>query len=138
MTGILLDSSIVIAAERRQLDLAAVTAGRLDLTFLSAVSASELLHGVHRANTPRRQLARSAFVEAVLAAFPILELDLATARIHAKIWADLEAAGTLIAAHDLWIAATALAHSLRLMSTNMREFGCVPGLAVEPVARSGP
>lgn len=137
MTGILLDSSIVIAVERRQLDLGAVTAGRLDLTFLSAISASELLHGVHRANTHRRQLARSAFVEAVLAAFPVLELDLATARVHSKIWAELEASGTLIAAHDLWIAATALAHSLILMSTNVREFSRVPGLALEPVARSG-
>ena len=134
MSGILLDSSIIIAAERRRIDLGAITAGRLDLTFLSAVSASELLHGVHRADTHARQLARSAFVEAVLAAFPILELDLATARVRARMWATLHASGNLIGAHDLWIAATAIAHSLTLMSTNAREFNRVPGLGFEAVA----
>ena len=34
MSGILLDSSIIIAAERRTLEIGAVTAGRLDLTHL--------------------------------------------------------------------------------------------------------
>jgi tRNA(fMet)-specific endonuclease VapC len=131
--GILLDSSVIIAAERRRLELGAVTAGRLDLTYLSVITASELLHGVHRADTPRRQLARSAFVEAVLTAFPILELDLAVARVHAKLWADLQSAGGSIGAHDLWIAASALAHSLTVMSTNARDFGRIPGLALEAV-----
>ncbi len=133
MTGVLLDSSIVIAAERRQLELGAVTAGRLDLTYLSAITASELLHGVHRADTAQRQLSRSAFVEAVLAALPVLELDLATARVHAKIWAELVAAGKIIGAHDLWLAATALTHSMTVMTTNARELGRVPGLVLEPV-----
>ena len=132
MSGILLDSSIIIAAERRTLELGAVTAGRLDLTYLSVITASELLHGVHRADTPGRQLTRSAFVEAVLAAFPILELDVTVARVHARLWADLERTGSLIGAHDLWIAATALAHSLTVLSTNPRDFGRIPGLALEP------
>jgi tRNA(fMet)-specific endonuclease VapC len=133
VSGILLDSSVIIAAERRRLELGAVTAGRLDLTYLSVITASELLHGVHRADTPRRQLARSAFVEAVLTAFPILELDLAAARVHAELWADLQSAGGSIGAHDLWIAASALAHSLPVMSTNARDFGRIPGLALEAV-----
>jgi tRNA(fMet)-specific endonuclease VapC len=135
VSGILLDSSIIIAAERRTLELGAVTAGRLDLTHLSVITASELLHGVHRADTPRRQLTRSAFVEAVLAAFPILELDLNVARVHAKLWADLAGTGSLIGAHNLWIAATALAHSLTVLSTNPRDFGRIPGLALESVTR---
>ncbi len=137
MSGILLDSSIIIAAERRHLDLGAATAGRLDLTYLSVITASELLHGVHRADTSRRHLTRSAFVEAVLAAFPVLELDVTTARVHAKLWADLEATGGMIGAHDLWIAATALAHSLVIMSANAREFVRVPGLSLEPVTLKG-
>lgn len=134
MSGVLLDSSVIIAAEHRHLELGAITAGRLDLSYLSAITASELLHGVHRADTPKRQLARSAFVEAVLAAFPILEIDLAAARVHAKVWADLQAAGNLIGAHDLWISAVALANSLAVMTTNAVEFRRVPGLAVEEVA----
>ena len=133
MSGILLDGSSIIAAERRNLKLDAVTAGRLDLAYLSVITASELLHGVHRADTPGRQLTRSAFVEAVLAAFPVLELDVTVARVHARLWADLERTGSLIGAHDLWIAATALAHSLAVLSMNPRDFGRIPGLVLGPV-----
>jgi predicted nucleic acid-binding protein len=133
VSAFLLYSSFILAGYGRRLELGAVTAGRLDLTYLSVITASELLHGVHRADTPRRQLARSAFVEAVLTAFPILELDLAVARVHAKLWADLQSAGGSIGAHDLWIAASALAHSLTVMSTNARDFGRIPGLALEAV-----
>jgi predicted nucleic acid-binding protein len=50
VSGILLDSSIIIAAKRCTIELGAVTAGRLDLTYLSVITASELLHGVHRAD----------------------------------------------------------------------------------------
>ena len=67
---------------------------------------------------------------------PILELDLAAARVHARLWADLQSTGALVGAHDLWIAATALAHSLTIMSTNARDFGRIPGLALEAVTSS--
>ncbi len=52
------------------------------------------------------------------------------ARIHAEVWARLEAAGAIIGAHDLWIAATALAHGLTVMTANVGEFERVPGLSV--------
>lgn len=129
--GVLLDSSVIIAAERQQIDLGAKTAGRLDLSFLSAVTASELLHGVHRATTAQRQIQRATFVERVLEAFPVLEVDLSVARTHAKLWADLEGAGTRIGPHDLWIAATALANSLAIATHNVEEFTRVPGLLIE-------
>ena len=59
---------------------------------IAAITASELLHGVHRA-TPEHRARREAFVEAVLAAFPPLPFDLLAARAHARIWAGLAAAG---------------------------------------------
>ena len=59
---------------------------------IAAITASELLHGVHRA-TPQHRARREAFVEAVLAAFPPLPFDLLAARAHARIWAGLAAAG---------------------------------------------
>lgn len=95
------------------------------------VSVSELLHGVHRAEDRVRRAQRSAFVEAVLDRFPILSLDLPTARAHAELWAELAADGRLIGAHDLWLAAAALAHGLTLATANIRDFDRVPGLAVE-------
>ena len=74
---------------------------------------------------------RSAFVEAILDRFPLLPIDLSTARAHARLWADLAAAGTLIGCHDLWLSAACLAHGLSIGTANVREFHRVPGLVVE-------
>lgn len=52
------------------------------------------------------------------------------ARIHAELWAGQEQAGAMIGAHDLWIAATAVAFGFGLMTRNAREFERVPGLRV--------
>lgn len=62
--GTLIDSSVLIAVERGHLNLEDLLAGRMDEDFaVSAVTASELLHGVHRANTPAQRSIREAFVE---------------------------------------------------------------------------
>jgi predicted nucleic acid-binding protein len=95
------------------------------------VSASELLHGVHRARDASIRARRSAYVEAVLERFPLLGIELSTARTHARLWADLAAAGTPIGPNDLWLAATAVTHGLSLVTGNLREFLRVPGLDVE-------
>ena len=100
-------------------------------SFLSVVTASELLHSVHRAARPEQRARRSAFVEGVLERFPVLEVNLATARAHSRLWADLAAAGVLIGPHDMWLAATCIAHGLTLVTTDLREFERVPGLEVE-------
>ena len=130
--AVLIDASILIEAERGRLDLVKEVAARQDDDFLlSVVTASELLHGVHRATQPKIRNTRSAFVEAVLERFPVLPIDLGTARAHARISAELAADGQLIGAHDLWLAATCLAHGLRIVTANVREFRRVPGLVVE-------
>jgi predicted nucleic acid-binding protein len=69
-------------------------------------------YGVYRAVQPEVRAKRSAFVEAILEHFPMLPIDLATARAHAQVWAELAATGKLIGPHDLWLAATCLAHGL--------------------------
>jgi predicted nucleic acid-binding protein len=58
------------------------------------------------------------FVEGVIDRFPLLPVDLRTARVHAEVWADLAAKGRLIGAHDLWLAAACLAHDLTLATAN--------------------
>ena len=129
--GVLIDSSILIAHERGTLDLQSHLDSRGDEDFfLSVVTASELLHGVHRAQDRIRRARRSAFVEAVLTDFPLLGIDLLTARTHASLWADLAAKGELIGAHDLWLAATCVGRGLSLVTGNSREFERVPGLIV--------
>ena len=130
--AVLIDASILIEAERGRLDLASRVAGRTEEeSFISVITASELLHGVHRAALPDQRARRSTFVEGILARFPLLEVDLATARAHAQVWADLSAAGTLIGPHDLWLAAACVAHGFTMVTANVREFERVPGLKVE-------
>lgn len=130
--GILIDASILIGHERGALDVRAAIAGRDDeAVYLSVVTVSELLHGVHRATDPVPRARRSAFVESVIDRFPLVPLDLPSARVHAEIWAGLAAEGRLIGPHDLWLAAACLAHGFTLATANLREFGRVPGLEVE-------
>jgi len=130
--GVLIDSSVLIHFERSGTDLSIYVEGREEEeAFLSVISASELLHGVHRAKDERIKTKRLAFVEGVLASLPMLSIDLATARSHSQLWADLAARGKMIGVHDSWLAATCLAHGLRLATSNLREFNSVPGLDVE-------
>ena len=130
--GILIDASVLIDYERGRLQLDEKLAVRDDEEFfLSAVTASELLHGVHRARDASMRARRSAMVELVLDRFPLLPIDLPTARIHAQLGAELASSGMMIGPNDLWLAAAALAHGLSLVTGNVREFGRVSGLVVE-------
>jgi tRNA(fMet)-specific endonuclease VapC len=130
--GVLIDSSVLIHFERSGTDVSAYVKDREeDEAFLSVISASELLHGVHRATDQKIKAKRLAFVEGILAALPILDIDLGTARSHAQLWAELAREGKMIGAHDSWLAATCLAHDLRLATSNLREFERVAGLDVE-------
>ena len=104
--AVLIDASILIEAERGRLALEPhVERHQDEESFLSVITASELLHGVHRATRPDVRAKRSAFVEGILERFPLLSVDLACARAHARVWAELRGAGTIIGPHDLWLAA---------------------------------
>ncbi|MEL6338735.1 MAG: PIN domain-containing protein [Myxococcota bacterium] len=124
--GFLIDSSVFIATERKELDLADVLARVGDEPVaIAAITASELLHGVHRARGTKRKAVRSAFVEGVLSRLTVFEFDLRVARAHAHLWASRAAKGKPIGAHDLLIAATALAHELVVATHDARSFPTV-------------
>lgn len=128
--GKLIDTSVLIAGERGQLDLRRAFADHRDEPFaLSAVTASELLHGIERLGV-RRRAAPQAFVEGLLRAVPVLPFDLVVARVHARVWAALLQQGRAVGERDLLIAATALAHGLEVVTRDARSFPHVPGLAV--------
>lgn len=99
---------------------------------IAAITASELLHGVHRA-TREHRARREAFVEAVLSVVPVLDFDLLAARAHARLWADLTAAGVDVGAHDRLVAATAISVGWRVATANVRHFDRIPGLDVVEV-----
>jgi tRNA(fMet)-specific endonuclease VapC len=100
---------------------------------ISVITVSELLHGVLRA-TGARRTQRRAFVEYLLAGLQPIPITEPVARVHADIWADLANRGEPIGAHDLWIAATALAHGLGLATRNASDFERVTGLRVVTAA----
>ena len=122
--GTVLDTSFLIEAERAAVGL---NLPADEEVAIAAITASELLHGVYRADAARRTQ-RGAFVEMVLRTIDTLPFDLATARVHAQVWADLAQQGVTIGAHDLLIAATALARGWSLATLNPREFTRVLGL----------
>ncbi|MGI8476507.1 MAG: PIN domain-containing protein [Thermomicrobiales bacterium] len=129
--AVLIDSTVFITMERRGLRVAdlgpLLPPGEIGL---SAVTASELLVGVHRAASPAQRSRRQVFVETVIGTFPVLPFNLETARVHARLLVDLASRGLSIGHHDLFIAATALTHGWAMVTDNRREFDRVPGLVV--------
>lgn len=95
-----------------------------------AVVVYELHFGLARLPTPARE-ARAQALDNFLRPVTVLAFDDAAARSAARLRAALEAKGTPIGPHDLLIAATALAHSVTLVTRNISEFSRVEGLALQ-------
>jgi tRNA(fMet)-specific endonuclease VapC len=129
--GALIDSSILIDAERGVFDLDPLLDQSADMELaISAITAAELLHGVHRASKKSHKARREAFVERLLEVWPVLPFDLTAARMHSRLWAGLASKGVAMGAHDLMIGATALANGLALATRDKRSFRKIPGLQV--------
>ena len=104
---------------------------------ISVITVSELLHGVHPA-TGARRAQRSTFVEHLLAGMHPIPITEPIARVHAEIWAQLAHGRKVIGAHDLWIAATAIAHGYGVVTHNCADFKRVPGLDVITISSEDP
>jgi tRNA(fMet)-specific endonuclease VapC len=130
--GLMIDTNVFIHFEKSGNPIDLSSWDNSQKVYLSVVVVSELLMGVHRANTEERRQRRSAFVEAVISGVGVLDFTAAAARVHAEIQADLAKKGQLIGAHDLIIAATARFHDLSLLTDNVGEFSRVPGLHLIP------
>lgn len=129
--GLIIDTSVLIRYERLgQSDLFARYAADYKTAYISSITVSELLVGVHLADTEARRNRRKVFVEGLLNLLPALDFTAEVARIHADIYASLRQRGALIGAHDLIIAATALQHGFAVLTGNQGEFARVAGLEV--------
>jgi len=129
----ILDSSILIAFERRRFDLERLLADHSP-PAIAAVTAAELLIGVERADTPERRARREVFVQNILDRVPLIPFDLAQARLFAVRFAELAARGETIGDRDLQIAVTALSLDYELATPNVREFQRVTGLRLVDVS----
>ncbi len=132
MGGLIVDTSVFIHLERQGVSPDFARWREYGDVFISAITLSEMLVGIHRANTIDRRVKRQAFIDAVRSRIAVLPFDEIVAITHAQLAASLADAGTPIGAHDLLIAATAITNDCALLTANSREFSRVTGLDVLP------
>jgi tRNA(fMet)-specific endonuclease VapC len=95
---------------------------------MSAVVRAELVYGARKS---RQVAANLRLVDTFCEPFVCLPFDDRAADIYGAIRADLERLGQPIGPNDLLIGATALTHSLTVVTHNTAEFARVPGLRTE-------
>ena len=133
--GIILDSSIVISAERRGDTVAqllrriAHVAGDQEVA-LSAVGLMELMHGIYRADNVQRRTARELFINELIADIEVYPFSKDTAVLAGKIDGEQQAKGIVIPFADLLIGATAILLGYSVVTVNDRDFKRIPGLNV--------
>jgi len=133
--GIILDSSVIIAAERRGhtvrqiLEQVRAAQGEIDIG-VSVVAIAELIHGAYRAQTQQQQSRRLEFIERLASDVPVYPVTLDIARLAGRIEGQQEAKGIQLAFEDLLIGATALHLGYSIATLNLRDFQRVPGLSV--------
>jgi tRNA(fMet)-specific endonuclease VapC len=133
--GIVLDSSVLIAAERAKRPvsdiLSALSADLSETEFLlSAITVMELEHGWHRAATPEAASKRRRYLDEVLAVLPVEPFTREMGVLAARVDAEMKKAGLVIATADLLIGITALYHQYAVGTRNVRHFQMIPGLKV--------
>lgn len=126
--AIILDADVIIRGEKGTFALQEWLAGRPDDDFeIAAITVAELWHGVERARGRRRR-EREQYLETVLAPMPVVDYTRAIAREHARIWAELEAAGRMSGYYDVIVAATARHRGSELATLNQAHFKDIAGL----------
>lgn len=128
--GLVIDTDVWVLAEKSGQQLNLARWAYYGEAYMSVVTASELLVGVERANTPERKARRGAFVEYLLSLIPVLEFSLPVARTHARMLAALPINLTA-GAHDALIAATAVHYGHALLTRNVADFTIFAGLKIE-------
>jgi tRNA(fMet)-specific endonuclease VapC len=127
LSFLLLDISVLIDAERSKEEIAR-TVGDDDDVAIAAITAAELLAGVHLA-AGRQKTARQRFAEQAMASIPVIPYDLRVAAAHAGLLAAVRRAGRPRGAHDLIIAATAVASQRIVVTADPAAFADLPGVS---------
>jgi tRNA(fMet)-specific endonuclease VapC len=125
---LLLDSTVLIDAERDPAAVDEVIADDDD-TAIAAVTVAELQVGAALADG-RRRAARQAFIEAVVAVVPVISYDLSVAMAHARLLVATRRSGRPRGAHDLIIAATAVAGGRVVVTADPTGFADLPAVDV--------
>ena len=133
--GIILDTSVLIAGERRGEGVQAIiqrvltTHGEQDAA-LSVVTLVELTHGIHRARTDADRERRRAFTQELRRDMAVVPVTAEIAELAGRIEGEQAARGISIAFEDLLIGATALHMNYAVVTLNLRHFQMIPSLSV--------
>jgi predicted nucleic acid-binding protein len=127
--GLILDSSVLVAAERQ---------GKNARQLLSTISAKtseteigiSVAHGAVRADTPERKAKRRQFIQELQTALPIYLVTATLAVRAGEIDGENQARGVRLPLSDLLIGVTAVGLSYSVATANVRHFQMIPGLTV--------
>jgi predicted nucleic acid-binding protein len=135
LLGVVLDSSIVITAERKAFAVPVLVEfihkshGEIEVS-LSPVTVAELVHGIYRAQSAEVKERRREYVEELLDLLPVHPITSHTARLVGRIEGQEAAEGPVLPFNDLLIAATAIEQNYAVLTHNLRHFERIPGLKV--------
>jgi predicted nucleic acid-binding protein len=130
--GLVLDSSVLIAAERKGLTTPQAirnvceSAGEVPIVICS-LTVAELGHGIYRADTPERGRMRRQFLDEIKAHLPIHPVTEVTAEI---VGGEQAQKGITLPLGDLIIGACALELGYSIGTSNLRDFNRIPGVRV--------
>jgi len=133
--GLILDSSVLIAAERRGhtvrqiLEQIKAAHGEIDIG-LSVVTIAELMHGAYRAKSDVDKRGRLAFIDRLCSDVPVHPVTVEIARRVGPIEGEQAAQGIVIAFEDLAIGVTALHLGSDVATLNVKHVQTIPGLNV--------
>jgi predicted nucleic acid-binding protein len=133
--GLVLDSGVLIAAEREARPVSGLLAtleqqhGETEIV-LSSITVLELEHGLHRAQSTEQARKRREYLDTVFAAIPVEPFITPMAQLAAKIDAHARQSGRTIPLADLLIGATALHFGYSVGTRNLRHFHMLPNLNV--------
>ncbi len=133
--GLILDTSIPIASERRKEVLEELVErithkfGDTDLA-ISTITVVEFTHGIYRSRTPEQSDRRLLYAEELFLEVTIVPVTLPIAQLAGRIQGEQAAMGNSIATEDLLIGATALHLGYAVLTLNLRHFQLIPGLTL--------
>jgi predicted nucleic acid-binding protein len=133
--GLILDSSVIIAAERKGQTVEALLTlirdmfGEIEIA-ISAVTVAELVHGVVRSRTSEIRERRRSFIDELKKHVPVHPVTESTAEIAGQLSGEQAARGITLPADDLLIGASAIEQGYAVATLNARHFQKIPGLRI--------
>lgn len=125
--SVLLDTSVIIDHFRGDPRITEALESAAAI-YVPTIALGELYYGAFRSAYREKHLEQ---MRRFLPAVTVLGVDPQTSEQYGRLRAELAQAGVLIPENDIWIAAVAVQHGLRLAARD-QHFGRIPGLEVVP------